>query len=337
MLETAAYTDKARRDHNEDAYLIDDELGLYVVADGVGGLSAGEVASQIVCQQLRQHVEAGQSLEQAVTAAHGSIDKAVQRGEGKSGMASTVVVAQLQKHQWQLAWVGDSRIYVWDGELKQLSKDHSYVESLYDAGQISLEETETHPRKNVITQAIGGNRESVDVTQNVLALAAGQVLLLCSDGLSGEIDGALMIAQLSSGKDVSAVAKGLVRAAYDAGGKDNITCIVIRVAEDLENLSEVAPVSAQVYRVYDQVLGRFVGINNTADAVDNATVTDGSVALLDDRDDADQTAIIRAAPKQADATTSKKMAQNDGIPFKLSYYWFAAALVIAFAVIVFYQ
>lgn len=338
MLEIAAYTDKARRDHNEDAYLIDEDLDLFVVADGVGGLSAGEVASQIVCEEIRSQVSLGENLEKAINGAHTSIDEAVKRGDGKSGMASTVVAAQLSGQRWQLAWVGDSRIYVWDGELKQLSKDHSYVESLYDAGQITLEETDTHPRKNVITQAIGGNRDSIDVAHNALAIEAGQILLLCSDGLSGEVNGGQMIELLSSGNEATVIAKKLVRAAYDNGGKDNITCIVVRLPSTLEADNDIPAIATQVFRRYDQVLNRFVGANDSTKSAENVTITDGEPVSLDshnENEDLDQTAIIRVAPKSPDNVNDTTSAKGDDSHIKPIYWLFFAAMIILLAVIIF--
>ncbi len=335
MLETAAYTDKARRDHNEDSYLLDDGLHLYVVADGVGGLSAGEVASQLVCEALQQHVAAGDDLEHAILSAHEAVAQAVIEGKGKPGMASTVVVALLKDNEWHLSWVGDSRIYVWDGELKQLSKDHSYVESLYDAGQITLEETETHPRKNVITQAIGGNRESVEVSHNRLAVKERQVLLLCSDGLSGEIDGSLMIEQLSSDEPVQAVAKNLVVAAFDAGGKDNITCAVIRVTA-INDVSNSIDSPTIVYRLFDRVLNKFVDTCRSAEQEGSATITDGNVSSLAEAvfdDTTDQTSIIRVSPKAPEDIIEGTKKSRDTDANKSSYFIYVVVILIVLAAI----
>ncbi len=273
MFESAGFTDKGQRKHNEDSYLIDEEQGLFVVADGVGGLQAGEIASELVCQVVKQHMSTGAELEDAIARAHSEVIEATKRGEGRSGMASTIVVARFDGFDYKLAWVGDSRIYLWDGTLKLLTKDHSYVQSLYDAGQISLAETDTHPKKNVITQAVGGTADRVKVAVNRGTLAPGNSLLLCSDGVSGELSGAQLLEYMSSSAPVQEIAQALVMTAINAGGKDNATCVFVRVNEEL-NVSDddggqtARSYKPEVFRVYDAANDSYLANSTPSSATD---------------------------------------------------------------------
>jgi len=291
LLEAAGYTDKARRQHNEDAYFLNDAIGLFIVADGVGGLEAGEVASNLICDTINLRIIGGSSLEHAIAAAHVEVAASVSRGEGKPGMASTVVVARFTGGDYELAWVGDSRIYLWDGQLKLLTKDHSYVQALYDAGQITLEETDTHPKKNVITQAVGGAADTISISSNRGTLGSGESLLLCSDGVSGEVTGEQLIDCMSASSAPEEIAKNLVACALEAGGKDNATCVFVRSmasepgAEDETTARVVKP---DVYRTYNQSESRYVSV-----PAGRADAPEASAAQL-----ADSTSIIRAAPKK---------------------------------------
>ena len=262
MIEIAGYTDKARRKHNEDSYLVDENKQLYIVADGVGGAEAGEVASALACDVIADEVAAGNSLGDAILTAHSSVLEAAERGEGRQGMATTVVGFHFDELKYTVGWIGDSRAYLWDGRLNLLSRDHSYVEMLYEQGHITLEETNTHPQKNIITQAVGGrDMPTLEVGFNEGTLGPNQVLLLCSDGLTGELDEREILDFLDSGKEVSAIARGLVEAAVDAGGRDNITVIVIRGVADLPQ--QPAGTYPEVVRAFDPGTGSFSAIGKT--------------------------------------------------------------------------
>lgn len=228
-LNAAGFSDKGARKHNEDALLLCDDLGLYIVADGVGGVKGGEVASGIVCTTIAEKVRAGASLSVAMDDAHEEVIAAAAKGEGVKGSASTAVAAQFEGALLQLAWVGDSRAYLWDGELQLLSKDHSLVQSLVDTAQLDFAQMEQHPQKNVITQALG-SRNGPPVTASKRGhLKTPCVVMLCSDGVSGELTERQLIAELSSDQSAQACAKTLVETAVNGGGQDNASCIVINI------------------------------------------------------------------------------------------------------------
>lgn len=297
MFDSAGYTDIGQRKHNEDSYLIDKDLGLYVVADGVGGLQAGEVASRLVCEVVRQGISDDQSLEEAVVSAHAEVMAATQRGDGRAGMASTVVAARFTGDNYELAWVGDSRIYLWDGELKLLSKDHSYVQSLFDAGQISLAEMDTHPKKNVITQAVGGASESVKVSVNRGTIGEGDSLLLCSDGVSGELTAAQLLEFMSSSNSPDQIARDLVMTAVNAGGKDNATCVYLRASMRNDTNTEDATARSykpEVFRTYDSANDSYLAQPSLENTVD-VQATEAQ---------AESTVIVRAKPRVDAATES---------------------------------
>lgn len=223
------------RSHNEDALLIEPGAGLVMVADGVGGHQAGEVASQIACEVLARELAAGRDLEAAIHRANREVSAAAATGRGKPGMATTVVAAQFHGSNYQLCWVGDSRAYLWNGRLKLLTRDHSYVEALLEQGQITPEEARNHPRKNVILQAVGLQGENtLQVGSKWGDLSPGAVLMLCSDGLSDVVDSDHLAMILGRGQTLEARSEALVRAAVEAGGRDNVT--VALVALDPEGM-----------------------------------------------------------------------------------------------------
>lgn len=231
LLDAAGFTDKGARQHNEDALLLCDDLGLYAVADGVGGVRGGDVASATVCATLEAQIRAGHSLSRAMDQAHIQVLDAAARAEGITGSASTAVAVLLEGARLQLAWVGDSRAYLWDGELQLLSKDHSLAQELVDSSQLDFAEIEQYPRKNVITQALG-NRNGAPITASKRGhLRTPCVLMLCSDGLSGELTEEMLIAALSSINSAQDCARKLVETAVDGGGQDNASCIVIHLPE----------------------------------------------------------------------------------------------------------
>ena len=225
----AARTDVGRiREHNEDSYCANETLGLYVIADGMGGHASGEVASDIAVTVIEQQIEQGNSLLEAIELAHLAIVKGVKTGAGKAGMGTTVVAVLLQDDAYTLAWVGDSRAYLWHDGLSQLSKDHSLVQMLLDTKQITEAEARVHPRKNIIYQSLGAmDVEKLDVSIKQGVLYKDQKIILCSDGLSDEIDEKQMSEIIARANDNAAIAGQLVAAAIDNGGKDNVSVIVI--------------------------------------------------------------------------------------------------------------
>jgi len=218
-----------KRSHNEDAFFVDDDLGLYIVADGVGGLDAGEIASKIVVQILPERIRAGVALVDAVQEAHLAIANAISQGEGKPGMASTVVALLVRNDLYEVAWLGDSRVYVWDGHLKLLSRDHSLVETLLAKGEIDLDQAQNHPKKNIILAALGGGDANINVGQNGGVLRSGTRFLLCSDGLTDIVGPKRVSDVLNSIEDTTEACETLVADAVSGQGRDNITAIVVDV------------------------------------------------------------------------------------------------------------
>ena len=227
----AARTDVGKiREHNEDNYCVNQDLGLYVVADGMGGHASGEVASEIAVTAIEQRVKQGDSLVEAIEIAHLAIVKGVETGAGKSGMGTTIVAVQLKDDAYTLAWVGDSRAYLWGDAFLQISKDHSLVQMLLDSGQITEAEARVHPRKNIIYQNLGAVEvENLQVSMKQGILYKGQKIILCSDGLSDEVDDEQMREIIAQANGDEEIAEKLVDAAIDNGGNDNVSVIVISI------------------------------------------------------------------------------------------------------------
>jgi len=220
------------RERNEDAYFADPELGLWLVADGMGGHQAGEIASGIVVQEVPKAIRKGESLAEAIEGAHMIIQVASEQVGGAKQMGSTVVALKLDENlHYRIAWVGDSRAYLWNGfELKRLTKDHTYVQLLLEFGMILEEEIHTHPSRNVIVQGLGvggGAGGSVKVDELEGSLSLGDTLLLCSDGLSGEIRDPEIAEILSEPVDNEERLARLIEAALAFGGSDNITVVLV--------------------------------------------------------------------------------------------------------------
>lgn len=220
-------------ENNEDAYFADADLGLWFVADGMGGHASGEVASRIVKNTVSQQVAVGDRLADAITQAHDAIIEAGREGVGNPGMGSTIVALQVAGYHYQVAWVGDSRAYLWDGALSQLSHDHSVVQTLLDRGVITTDEAFSHPDKNLITQALGTDglgRPTVDVVTG--QLLRGQRILLCSDGLNDELPEAQIRDILAENLPPQETVDRMIQTALDNGGHDNVTAILVSAGAD---------------------------------------------------------------------------------------------------------
>jgi protein phosphatase len=219
-----------RREHNEDTYYADSELGLWLVADGMGGHDNGEVASALARDTLVTEVGKGEPLTKAIQSADEEIIRHSSKRTQSLPMGTTVVAVHLAGEAFEVAWVGDSRVYQWNGELKQLSQDHSYVRELIEQGAISPEQARTHPHRNVVTQALGvTDPQSLRVETVNGVLKPGMQILLCSDGLTEEVEDA-EISKVLSRSDLTAqeCVDHLILAALDGGGSDNVTVIVVR-------------------------------------------------------------------------------------------------------------
>lgn len=236
-LELASYsiTDKGlQRDSNEDCFLSEPITGLWLVADGMGGHEAGEVASAITKDTINQQICAGKPLETAILEAHQAVIAAVNRTPQTKGMGSTVVALHTNDEEYQVSWVGDSRAYLWTattdgGQLEQLTIDHSYVQTLLDSGAITPEEVANHPDKNIITQCIGlkGNT-NIEVSTVFGQWLEGQWILLCSDGLTSELDNPSIAQILCDATSPESATKELLQETLDKGARDNVTIQVIQ-------------------------------------------------------------------------------------------------------------
>jgi serine/threonine protein phosphatase PrpC len=251
-------TDVARRKLNEDAFVINETLGLVLVADGVGGHEAGEIASAITCEVIEREVGSGSDLEQAIRKSNLKVIAALEAGTGKEGMASTVVALRLQGAEYTIDWVGDSRAYLWDGSLHLLTRDHSFVAALLERGEITLEEARYHPRKNVIVQAIGQQKDdNLEVGATAGRLQAGNSLLLCSDGLNDVLENRQIVDILSSGETLADQCAALIGTTLEAGGRDNVTVVLVTANESVRGSVSQRP---SVVWSFDPVTDSYSGL-----------------------------------------------------------------------------
>jgi serine/threonine protein phosphatase PrpC len=219
------------RELNEDSHLATPELGLWIIADGMGGHDAGEVASGIAIREIAQSIRQGLPLTEAIESAHQAIQTAAQQHGETVDMGSTVVAVKLNGRMYEIAWVGDSRAYLWNGALRQLTTDHSYVQLMLNAGMITEDEIPNHPARNIISQGLGvGGLNGADIQVDSVSgeLVENETLLLCSDGLNGEITDDCIAEILSETANNQARVDRLIQAALEAGGKDNVTVILLR-------------------------------------------------------------------------------------------------------------
>jgi protein phosphatase len=227
-------TDVGRvRDHNEDNYIALPEKGLWVVADGMGGHAAGEVASAIAVECIASRAGEGMPLQEAIEAAHRAILDAGRQGQGTPGMGCTVVALRLNGIEYEVAWVGDSRAYLIGDALYRLTRDHSFVQQLIDSGAISEADARVHPQRSVITQALGASDlKMVRVDTVKGTLTRGQQILLCSDGLTGEVEDVEMAYLLRNASDSQQAVDRLIQAANTNGGSDNVTVVLVNAPAD---------------------------------------------------------------------------------------------------------
>lgn len=220
-----------RREHNEDTYYADSELGLYLVADGMGGHENGEVASALARDTLVREIKNGELLVRAIQLADEEIIKHSNRRPQALPMGTTIAAIRVKGHEYEVGWVGDSRVYQFaEGQLRQVSQDHSYVRELIEQGAISPEQARTHPHRNVVTQALGvTDPQSLRVETVIGALNPGTQVLICSDGLTEEVEDD-HIARILARAELSAqeCVDHLILAALDGGGSDNVTAILVR-------------------------------------------------------------------------------------------------------------
>ena len=229
------------REENQDVFAVREDLGLALLADGMGGGRAGGVAAELAVDAALEHLTGilrrqaleGTHLGAAIKVANDRVVGMANAISSYRGMGTTLIATALDGAKCRIAHVGDSRVYRYNGgEIAQVTKDHSLVQEWVDSGAISAEEARHAPNRNVITRAIGA-KASVQADVTEVELAADDVLLLCSDGLTGmltdeQIAHTLAAADTGSGDGLAASSAELVAAANRAGGTDNITVVLVR-------------------------------------------------------------------------------------------------------------
>jgi protein phosphatase len=235
IAEEAGLTDVGRQRHtNEDRYY--ESAPVFAVADGMGGARSGEVASQIAVDEFSNEKELDGSpedrLAEIARAANRKIYELAQSDESHAGMGTTLTAAMVGENEISLGHVGDSRAYRFrDDKLERLTQDHSLVEELMRMGRLSPEDAEVDPRRSIITRALGPE-PTVDVETCTYPAKDGDVYLLCSDGLTGMVSEGRVAEILRARSSLQQAARTLVDEANAAGGKDNITVVLFKLAED---------------------------------------------------------------------------------------------------------
>ena len=239
------------RTENEDRIRLDERMGLFLVADGMGGHSHGEVAAELAASAVQAYIESskeradvtwpfgydfGLSLNEnrlatAIRLANRQVWKKSEESPECAGMGTTVAAALVSDNKAAIANVGDSRVYVFrDGVLELLSVDDTWVSAMIRQGTIDPVQASNHPMKNVLTQAAGA-REHIEVHTCEHTLVAGDLLMLTSDGLHGVVEEAVICAILEGAEHLPHAAERLIQAARDQGAPDNISCILLRYTE----------------------------------------------------------------------------------------------------------
>jgi len=236
------------RSHNEDSIAADAEIGLAVLADGMGGYNAGEVASGIAVELIRTEMKKslsnknpeeinGQDAERLIethaTRANTAIYQASQSQPQYSGMGTTLVVALWHDNQISVGHIGDSRLYrLRGGALEQITRDHSLLQEQIDSGMITKEQARHSQNKNLVTRAVGIDPE-VETEVHTYSVQPGDLYLLCSDGLSDMVsDEDVQLTLSSLAANLPLAAEQLVQLANDNGGRDNVSVILVRIAKD---------------------------------------------------------------------------------------------------------
>jgi protein phosphatase/serine/threonine-protein phosphatase Stp1 len=226
------------RRHNEDMYVDRPDIGLWAVADGAGGHDAGEVASEMIAGALRAipgsvtAEETVAQVRQRMTETHAALQiRAAQTGDGAI-IASTVVVLVVGQDRFSCLWAGDSRAYLLSHDgFRRLTRDHSLVQELVDAGHLDARQAERHPRANIITRAVGASGEALELDIVTGPIAGGDRFLLCTDGLSKAVSDPVLEAILRADAPDLAAGK-LLDEALVRRARDNVTAVVLEIGGD---------------------------------------------------------------------------------------------------------
>ncbi|MCR5691443.1 MAG: Stp1/IreP family PP2C-type Ser/Thr phosphatase [Eubacterium sp.] len=240
-MKSFSITDTGRvRNNNQDCVLCEENAvgcfpNLFIVADGMGGHNAGDTASKMCVRVVSEQISISEKrtpvgvFEEAVMVANQQIHRSANENVDYAGMGTTMVATTIFENVAYVVNVGDSRLYQYSGELKQITVDHSLVEEMVQSGELRKDEMRTHPNKNIITRALGTDT-SVRPDCFEIGVKQGDVLLLCSDGLSNMLEDEAMEEVLKkNGDDLEQAARTLVDQANEAGGKDNISVVLISI------------------------------------------------------------------------------------------------------------
>jgi protein phosphatase len=253
MIEAYGQTDVGRRRKlNEDSFVVDTEASLYAVCDGMGGHNAGEVASRMAIEALESFIQKshrekeitwpygletelsfdGNRLKTAIKLANKRVYKAADNREDYTGMGTTAVAALITDNVATIGSAGDSRCYLFRaGTLTQLTRDDSWVSAAWTEGILTSDEIDKHPLRNVITKAVGA-KDSIEIDVVEHPLAPGDVIMLCSDGLHAMMNDEAILAVVTPFPDtLEQAAAQLIDAANEAGGKDNVSVVLVRYTE----------------------------------------------------------------------------------------------------------
>ena len=222
-----------KRDNNEDALYICSDKEFYIVADGMGGHNAGEIASkkvtEIVSSNLKEKLEKLNQADiiSAIEKANKSIFELSEKDDTLKGMGTTIVALTADCDRFIIAHVGDSRAYlISNNEIKKLTMDHSWVQELINTGALTPSEAKDHPHKNVITRAIGISREvKIDIQQSIWN--KNDKILLCTDGLTSHVEDSDILNIISQNSDIWVCTQSLIDLANERGGSDNITVVLV--------------------------------------------------------------------------------------------------------------
>lgn len=223
------------RDQNQDAILADDELGLWLVADGLGGHAGGARASELARDAVARAIGAGEPVEDSVQGAHRAIHAAQAETPEVGEMGTTMVLLREDRDGLSVAWVGDSRAYRFrpsKGGLELLTRDHNVARMLVESGAMPADDARTHPQRHVLTECLGFvGHDEVRCESRADRWESGDWILLCSDGLSNEVDEARMASILAGADDLRAAGDELLAAALDAGGRDNVSLVLVQAPD----------------------------------------------------------------------------------------------------------
>ncbi len=295
-----------KRRRNEDSYVC--EPPLFAVADGMGGAQAGEVASQLAASALREgDTDGAKSVVDLIQEANRRVWQRANEDAAASGMGTTITVAVAEETRVVFGHVGDSRAYLLrEGELIQLTEDHSLVAELVRRGELSPKEAETHPQRSVITRALGTDPD-VDVDTFAVETQPQDLFLICSDGLSSMVDDETVREVLEHHRDdLDAAAKALVAAANRGGGEDNITAVLFEVAAGEDIGGDTTPMAAvaepeEPEPVHDEDEDTLAGIASPAAATEAPAAVDTMVVPPEDA------ALLAAPAESARPTLARRL------------------------------